>query len=151
MSRRSTSETDFPMLSRDMSRGSQSETESNLLRSKSRRSNSETEASILRNMRSPGTEKPVSPVPSLSRNKSSRRSSTPIIFSQSTALKKPPPIEKKLKCTLEELFEGCVKKIKINRDVITNTGLVNQSFPMFSFVSTCKRHNQIISCVIYYA
>ncbi|XP_075652061.1 uncharacterized protein LOC142622476 [Castanea sativa] len=126
MSRRSTSETDFPMLSRDMSRGSPSETESSLLRSKSRRSNSETEASLLSNMRSPETEKPVSPVPSLSRNTSSRRSTTPIIYSQSTGLKKPPPIEKKLECTLEELFEGCVKKIKINRDVITNTGMIVQ-------------------------
>ncbi|KAL0551023.1 hypothetical protein IC582_010096 [Cucumis melo] len=64
---------------------------------------------------------------SLSRN-TSRRSpkSTPIIYSQSTALKKPPPIEKKLECTLEELCEGCVKKIMITRDAIVNGIIVQE-------------------------
>ncbi|KAL2460506.1 HSP40/DnaJ peptide-binding protein [Abeliophyllum distichum] len=54
----------------------------------------------------------------------SRRTTMPIIFSQSTARRKPQPIEKKLKCTLEELCHGCVKKIKITREVISNTGLI---------------------------
>lgn len=46
------------------------------------------------------------------------------MFSQSTARKKPPPVEKKLEFTLEELCHGCVKKIKISRDVINNAGFV---------------------------
>ncbi|GAV71950.1 DnaJ_C domain-containing protein [Cephalotus follicularis] len=58
---------------------------------------------------------------SLSRN-ASRRSTTPIFFSNSTGMVKPPPIEKKLECTLEELRYGCLKKINFTRDVITNTG-----------------------------
>lgn len=52
----------------------------------------------------------------------SRRCSTPIFFSQSAARIKPPPIEKKIECTLEELCLGCVKKIKITRDAISNSG-----------------------------
>ncbi|XP_075478641.1 uncharacterized protein LOC142519492 isoform X1 [Primulina tabacum] len=52
----------------------------------------------------------------------SRRSTTPIFFSQSAVRRKPQPIEKKLECTLEELCVGSVKKIKITRDVISNTG-----------------------------
>ncbi|KAM7252065.1 hypothetical protein ACFE04_023948 [Oxalis oulophora] len=64
---------------------------------------------------------------SLSRN-ISRRSTTPIIFSQSqtTTRKKPSPIEKKLECTLEELCLGGVKKIKITKDVIIDPGVVIQ-------------------------
>ncbi|XP_052205713.1 uncharacterized protein LOC127810334 [Diospyros lotus] len=56
----------------------------------------------------------------------SRRNNTPIIFSQSTARRKPPPVEKTLECSLEELCHGCVKKIKITRDVISDTGLIVQ-------------------------
>ncbi|XP_073027949.1 uncharacterized protein [Primulina eburnea] len=54
----------------------------------------------------------------------SRRSTTPIFFSQSAVRRKPQPIEKKLECTLEELCIGSVKKIKITRDVISNTGFL---------------------------
>lgn len=53
----------------------------------------------------------------------SKRNSTPIIFSQSTVKKIPPPIEKKLECTLEELCHGCVKKVMITREVISNEGV----------------------------
>lgn len=62
--------------------------------------------------------------PSLSRAGTRRGAGpTPIIYSQSTARRsKPKPIEKKLECTLEELWRGCVKKIKITRDVISETG-----------------------------
>lgn len=62
--------------------------------------------------------------PSLSRAGTRRNSGpTPIIYSHSTAKRcKPKPIEKKLHCTLEELFRGCVKKIKITRDVISDKG-----------------------------
>ncbi|KAG6608044.1 DnaJ-like subfamily B member 13, partial [Cucurbita argyrosperma subsp. argyrosperma] len=52
----------------------------------------------------------------------SRRSTTPIMFSNSSGVLKPPPIEKQLECTLEELCFGCIKKIKVTRDVILNTG-----------------------------
>lgn len=76
-----------------------------------------------------------SPTASLLRN-SSRRSSTPIMFSNSTGMMmKPPAIEKKLECTLEELCFGCTKKIKITRDVLTNTG----SDYLFKILSM-KRH-----------
>lgn len=49
----------------------------------------------------------------------------PIIYSQSRAARrKPPPIEKRLECTLEELCHGCGKKIKITRDAISDSGYV---------------------------
>ncbi|KAL5562818.1 hypothetical protein UlMin_032565 [Ulmus minor] len=67
---------------------------------------------------------------SLSRNTSRRTSTTPIVFSQSTAKKKPQPVEMKLECTLEELLEGCVKKIKITRDVFTDFGIMVQEEEM---------------------
>ncbi|KAL3572820.1 hypothetical protein D5086_026724 [Populus alba] len=63
---------------------------------------------------------------SLSRN-ASRNSTSNIMFSNSTGKMKPPAIERPLECTLDELCYGCMKKIKITRDVITNTGFV----PMF--------------------
>lgn len=50
--------------------------------------------------------------------------SNPIMFSNSSGVLKPPPIEKKLECTLEELCYGCQKKIKITRDVVKDTGFV---------------------------
>ncbi|KAF5182585.1 Dnaj protein-like protein [Thalictrum thalictroides] len=56
----------------------------------------------------------------------SRRSTNPIMFSYSTVRRKPPPIEKKLECSLEELCNGCVKKIKITRDVVTQHGTIVQ-------------------------
>lgn len=62
--------------------------------------------------------------PSLSRVGTRRSSTTPIIYSQSIARTKPQPIEKKLECTLEELWRGCVKKIRITRDVISETGYI---------------------------
>jgi DnaJ family protein B protein 13 len=64
--------------------------------------------------------------PSLSKSRSGKSSSSaPIMFSNSSGMLKPPPIEKKLECTLEELCYGCKRKIKITRDVATYTGLVN--------------------------
>ncbi|MCD7463797.1 hypothetical protein HAX54_051403 [Datura stramonium] len=54
----------------------------------------------------------------------SKIASKPIIFSQSTSRRKPQPIEKKLECTLEELCNGCVKKVMITRDVVATTGLI---------------------------
>ncbi|KAK7302419.1 hypothetical protein RJT34_13309 [Clitoria ternatea] len=65
------------------------------------------------------------PAVSLSANLS-RRATTPIVFSQTTARKKPPPVEKQLQCTLENLCFGCTKKIKVTRDVIKHPGVVIQ-------------------------
>lgn len=58
-------------------------------------------------------------IPSVT-NSTRKGNTTPIIYSQSTARKTPPPVERKLQCTLEELWHGCIKKIKINRNVIRN-------------------------------
>ncbi|XP_009593286.1 uncharacterized protein [Nicotiana tomentosiformis] len=62
---------------------------------------------------------------SFSRN-ASRRSSTPIMFSSSTGLVKPPPMEETLECTLEELCFGCVKKMKVTRDTVTDIRLTEE-------------------------
>uniref|UniRef100_A0A1D1YEH1 DnaJ subfamily B member 4 n=1 Tax=Anthurium amnicola TaxID=1678845 RepID=A0A1D1YEH1_9ARAE len=41
------------------------------------------------------------------------------------ARRKPPPVERKLECTLEELCRGCKKEIRFTRDVLDrNTGMV---------------------------
>ncbi|KAG7589245.1 HSP40/DnaJ peptide-binding [Arabidopsis suecica] len=46
-----------------------------------------------------------------------RSFANPILYSSSSAkVAKPSPTEKKLRCTLEELCNGCTKKIKITRD-----------------------------------
>lgn len=77
----------------------------------------------------PTTSTPTTPKESIGLTKiASRRSNTPIIFSQSTARRRPQPIEKKLECTLEELCVGCVKKMKITRDVISNEGYAKLVF-----------------------
>lgn len=36
--------------------------------------------------------------------------------------RKDPPIEQKLPCTLEELYAGCVRKMKISRTVVDASG-----------------------------
>ncbi|KAK4859734.1 hypothetical protein QYF36_010735 [Acer negundo] len=86
----------------------------------SRRSPSPTPSSLYRNLSRKSNDSNVFMAVPVSRN-ASRRSSTPIMFSNSTGMVKPPPIEKKLECTLEELCFGCTKKIKITRDVITDS------------------------------
>ncbi|XP_008783328.1 dnaJ protein homolog 1-like [Phoenix dactylifera] len=43
-----------------------------------------------------------------------------------SARRKPPPVEHKLECTLEELFRGCKKEIRFTRDVPTKNGLIVQ-------------------------
>ncbi|KAL4183700.1 hypothetical protein AMTRI_Chr11g156420 [Amborella trichopoda] len=40
--------------------------------------------------------------------------------------RKPSPVERKLECTLEELFCGCVKKIPISRDVVRANGRIEK-------------------------
>ncbi|KDP38849.1 hypothetical protein JCGZ_05006 [Jatropha curcas] len=85
----------------------------------------------------------ISPAPDTSRSKSTSRrctpetkisspaksptlkGSAPIVYSQSTARRTPPPIEKKLECSLEELCRGCIKKVKITRSFLRN-GIIDQ-------------------------
>lgn len=72
--------------------------------------------------------------PHLNSRNASTRSNNPIMYSNSSGMQKPPPIEKKLECTLEDLCYGCKKNIMITRDVLTDTGLVSISFttPFFA-------------------
>ncbi|ESQ31026.1 hypothetical protein EUTSA_v10011600mg [Eutrema salsugineum] len=68
-------------------------------------------------------------MPTLMRSTSTvpRSLANPILYSSSSAkVAKPQPTEKKLRCTLEELCNGCTKKIKIKRDVITTSGQMSE-------------------------
>ncbi|KNA24501.1 hypothetical protein SOVF_014980 [Spinacia oleracea] len=61
------------------------------------------------------------------RKRSVSRSGPMIMFSNSSGKLKPPATEKQLECTLEELYHGCVKHIKVSRDVFSVTGqIVNE-------------------------
>ena len=51
------------------------------------------------------------------------------------APKKPPPVESKLPCSLEELYTGSTRKMKISRTVVDANGYV--FFDLFSF---CNVH-----------
>ncbi|KAK9271454.1 hypothetical protein L1049_027045 [Liquidambar formosana] len=97
-----------------------------LSRSASRRNHTPipAQASLLKSMsrRSSSDAFPAS----LSKSASRRSSANPIMFSNSYGLMKPEAIEKKLECTLEELCFGCVKKIQITRDAVTNNGQILQ-------------------------
>ncbi|GJN17001.1 hypothetical protein PR202_gb04039 [Eleusine coracana subsp. coracana] len=42
----------------------------------------------------------------------------------SSIMRKAPPLERKLECTLEELCHGCKKEVKFSRDVVTKNGLI---------------------------
>ncbi|XP_020572717.1 dnaJ homolog subfamily B member 13-like isoform X2 [Phalaenopsis equestris] len=42
------------------------------------------------------------------------------------ASRKPPPLERKLECTLEELFNGCKKEISFDRDVVVNGSVIRK-------------------------
>lgn len=69
-------------------------------------------------------------IPGLSRS-TSTRDGNPIRFSYSAVRRKPPPVEKTLECTLEDLCHGCVKKIMLTRDVLADTGWVVTSYIPF--------------------
>ncbi|XP_038899191.1 dnaJ homolog subfamily B member 4-like [Benincasa hispida] len=107
-------------LSRNASRRGQnpSSTSSSLFRSVSRRSTESVPSRVSSGRRSIDS---VSSSPLLSKS-GSRMSTTPIMFSNSSGLLKPAPIEKQLECTLEELCFGCMKKIKVTRDLILISG-----------------------------
>lgn len=40
--------------------------------------------------------------------------------------RKPPPVERELECTLEELCWGCKKEVKLSRNIVATSGLVMQ-------------------------
>jgi len=50
----------------------------------------------------------------------------------SYVVRKAPPLERKLECTLEELCRGCKKEVKFTRDVVTKNGylLLSYAFPL---------------------
>ncbi|KAI3672790.1 hypothetical protein L6452_38890 [Arctium lappa] len=56
----------------------------------------------------------------------SRRHSSTIVYSNANGLRKPPDMVKRLECTLEELCFGCIKNVRIKRDVLTNDGQIIQ-------------------------
>ncbi|GMY06744.1 dnaJ homolog subfamily A member 2 [Fagus crenata] len=110
-------------------------------RSASRRSNTPIRTSFFRSMSRKSTESIPSPSsnvgqkvtesstssPSFLSKSVSRKSSTRIMFSNSSGTGiKPPAIERKLECTLEELCYGCTRKVKITRDVVSDTGQITQ-------------------------
>ena len=43
-------------------------------------------------------------------------------YSEGTAPRKPPPVESKLPCSLEELYTGSTRKMKISRTVVNPSG-----------------------------
>lgn len=127
LSKRRSVDNIFPLLPSYFSRSSSRRSPSPFSRSASRRSPSPTPSSLYRSISRKSAEltgHPGASPASLSRN-TSRRSTTPIMYSNSTGIPvKPPAVEKKLECTLEELCFGCTKKIKITRDAITSSGFV---------------------------
>jgi DnaJ homolog subfamily B member 13 len=59
----------------------------------------------------------------------------------SSIMRKAPPLERKLECTLEELCRGCKKEVKFSRDVVTKNGWVLRSFsPHFLFHAVTTHH-----------
>ncbi|KAL8059631.1 hypothetical protein ABFX02_03G099500 [Erythranthe guttata] len=81
-----------------------------------------TKASLLRTMSHKNTSSTALPR-SLSRS-ASRTGPAPILYSNSNGLVKPPPMERQLHCTLDELCFGCVKKINFTKDSITEDGTI---------------------------
>ncbi|KAJ8773368.1 hypothetical protein K2173_028545 [Erythroxylum novogranatense] len=95
-----------------------------LSRNGSPRSSSPTPALVQKSMSRKSSELSTNGFPASLSRSVSRRSTTPIMFSNSSGMLKPPPIQKDLDCTLEELCYGCTKKVKVTRDVLTNTGQI---------------------------
>lgn len=48
-------------------------------------------------------------------------------YSEGTTLRKPPPVESKLPCSLGELYSGSTRKMKISRTVVDANGYVDLS------------------------
>lgn len=53
-------------------------------------------------------------------------------YSEGTTLRKPPPVESKLPCSLEELYSGSTRKMKISRTVIDAHGYVYLFLKVYS-------------------
>jgi DnaJ family protein B protein 13 len=49
----------------------------------------------------------------------------------SSIMRKAPPLERKLECTLEELCRGCKKEVKFTRDVVTKNGYLLSPLSVF--------------------
>lgn len=80
-------------------------------------------ASLSRTMsRRNSLEKQVSPLPRTLSKSLSRKGSTLIMYSNSSGLIKPPAMEQELECTLEEMCFGCIKKVNITIDTVTENG-----------------------------
>ncbi|XP_073138594.1 uncharacterized protein [Henckelia pumila] len=100
---------------------------SSLTRSNSRNQTtmSPARASLSRTMsRRNSLEKQVSPLPRMLSKTMSRKGSTLIMYSNSSGLVKPPAMEQELECTLEEICFGCIKKVNITIDTVTENGQV---------------------------
>ncbi|XP_073035961.1 uncharacterized protein [Primulina eburnea] len=69
-------------------------------------------------------EKQVSPLPRTLSKSLSRKGSTLIMYSNSSGLVKPPAMEQELECTLEEMCFGCIKKVNITTDTVTENGQI---------------------------
>lgn len=106
-----------PVTSKDHQKTTDAGLHSNLSRSTSTRDGNRSQPSNF----SRSTSTRDGGAPSLSRS-TSTRDGNPIRFSYSAVRKKPPPMEKPLECTLEDLCHGCVKKITLTRDVLADTG-----------------------------
>ncbi|GMJ05613.1 hypothetical protein HRI_004230500 [Hibiscus trionum] len=140
LSRRSHTPTPGPTLSKSSSRSSSNPLKSSLLRSFSRKGRTEDEMTQQKQEQQPKRSASLGRASTISRSTSrkgtsetekpnlsrstSRRSTTPLVFSQSIARRKPQPIEKTLECTLEELCFSAVKKINIVKDVISEEGII---------------------------
>ncbi|KAL8513615.1 hypothetical protein ACS0TY_012916 [Phlomoides rotata] len=64
----------------------------------------------------------------------SRTGSTRIVFSNSTGLMKPAATEQQLECTLQELCFGCIKKVNITRDVVTDNGEIAEEDEVLTII-----------------
>lgn len=56
-------------------------------------------------------------------------------YSDGTVPRKPPPVESKLPCSLEELYSGSTRKMKISRTVVDAHGYVYLFLPLPLFSS----------------
>ncbi|KAL4273722.1 hypothetical protein GQ457_13G007490 [Hibiscus cannabinus] len=107
-----------PSLLRSFSRTSRTEDEMSQVQQSKRSASAGRAATLSRSRSRKGTSEKEKEKPNLS------RSTTPLVFSQSITRRKPQPIEKALKCTLEELCFGAVKKINIVKDVLSDEGII---------------------------
>lgn len=67
-------------------------------------------------------------------------------YSEGTMPRKPPPVESKLPCSLEELYTGSTRKMKISRNVVDGHGYVLfTTFTLFVPRKTCNFDCSILS------